>query len=191
MADDFPEELRLRDPLNEVTRKERRFLLGLSLISILVAKTGLMPTKISALGIECTRADQNTILWVMILLVLYTLVAFVIYGIPDFMLWRSSKRLVHKQDFLENETLKELIGTAVQDATKKKCEENKMVTAEWVSELREELSKQFMPIAVAMYNPRSLSRVSWARAVFDFLLPIPIGIYAAYCLWTSFGCYPN
>jgi hypothetical protein len=44
MADELPEALLLRDPLNEGTKKERRFLLGLSLISIVVVKTGLMPT---------------------------------------------------------------------------------------------------------------------------------------------------
>jgi hypothetical protein len=47
-----PEQIRLRDPLAEVTRRERRLLLGASIIGLTVAKTGLVPTKISALGVE-------------------------------------------------------------------------------------------------------------------------------------------
>jgi hypothetical protein len=42
-----PPEVRVRDPLSEVTRKERRILLGTSALGIIVAKVGLVPTKIT------------------------------------------------------------------------------------------------------------------------------------------------
>jgi hypothetical protein len=42
----------LIDPLNEITRKERRNSLIASTLGVLVAKASLVPSKFSALGIE-------------------------------------------------------------------------------------------------------------------------------------------
>ena len=40
------------DALSEITRKERRALLGVSTLCIAITHANLVPTKISALGIE-------------------------------------------------------------------------------------------------------------------------------------------
>jgi hypothetical protein len=45
-----PSEVRIQDPLSDVTRAERKTLLGLSAVGIVIAKSGLVPSKISALG---------------------------------------------------------------------------------------------------------------------------------------------
>lgn len=60
----------LSDPLSEVTRKERKFLLGVSMIGLFVSYSGIVPTKIAALGIELSTTDQKSFL---ILLALVTL----------------------------------------------------------------------------------------------------------------------
>jgi len=44
--------MKIIDPLSEVTRRERRALLGVSALSIAMSITHLIPTKISALGVE-------------------------------------------------------------------------------------------------------------------------------------------
>ena len=54
-----PSEIRLQDPLSDVTRAERKTLLGLSAVGLVIARSGLVPSRISALGIEFDRADQE------------------------------------------------------------------------------------------------------------------------------------
>ncbi|OAI09362.1 hypothetical protein A1359_02260 [Methylomonas lenta] len=86
----------LNDPLNEITRKERRNLLIASTVGLLVAKAGMVPTKFEAFGIELSVPDQEVFVILMLLIVLYFLAAFVIYGISDFLVWRKKY-----QDYLE------------------------------------------------------------------------------------------
>ena len=57
-----PSDIRLRDPLSEVTRNERKILLGASAIVIIIERTGLVPSKIAALEIEFTQTDQRSLL---------------------------------------------------------------------------------------------------------------------------------
>jgi hypothetical protein len=80
-----PAEMRLGDPLAEVTRKERRSLLIASAVAITIVKTGLVPTKISALGVEFSQADKAALLKVLAAVVIYFLVAFVVYAAADIM----------------------------------------------------------------------------------------------------------
>lgn len=75
------------DPLSEVTRKERRLLLGMSTIGIAIVRTGLLPTKISALGIEFGAADQRSLLNILAVITAYFLVAFVVYAASDWVAW--------------------------------------------------------------------------------------------------------
>jgi hypothetical protein len=59
----IPAEFELRNPLHPVTRRERRFLLGLSLISVILVQTGAFPTKVSALGLELSSVDHDIFIW--------------------------------------------------------------------------------------------------------------------------------
>ena len=78
----------LKDPLTEASRKERRTLLSVSLLSIMVVNAGLIPTKIQALGIELTAANQNAFRMILVVVLAYYIVAFAIYGLSDFFVWR-------------------------------------------------------------------------------------------------------
>ena len=78
----------LRDPLSDVTRKERRSLLGASLVAAVVAKTGLVPTKIESLGIDFSTSDQALLLKSGAVVVAYFLTAFTVYGAIDLVAWR-------------------------------------------------------------------------------------------------------
>jgi hypothetical protein len=75
----------LRDPLGEVARKERRSLLGISGIAILVGWTGLIPAKIENFGISFTVPERKALLSVFFWVVGYYLVAFIIYAWSDFL----------------------------------------------------------------------------------------------------------
>lgn len=83
-----PVEILLRDPLTEVTRKERRMLLAACAIAFTIARTGLVPSKISALGVEFTAGDQRSLFSIMALFITYFLGAFLTYAISDFVAWR-------------------------------------------------------------------------------------------------------
>lgn len=76
------------DPLADVTRKERRTLVAASALGIVVAKSGLIPSRISALGIEFGETDQRVLLTALGLVVLYFLFGFLIYGGSDLIAWR-------------------------------------------------------------------------------------------------------
>ena len=63
----------LHDPLSEVTRRERRMLLACTLLGVGVVKTGLVPTKIEALGVEFDKTNQQALLFLLALVVGYFL----------------------------------------------------------------------------------------------------------------------
>ena len=83
-----PSQVRLRDPLSPVTRAERRSLLGVSAVGLVIAKSGLVPTKISALGVDFSNADQHALLSMGSLAVVYFIVAFTVYATSDLVAWR-------------------------------------------------------------------------------------------------------
>ena len=85
----------LQDPLRDVTRKERRALLGVSTVAIAVAKTGLLPTEIVALGVKFSPADRAGLVSVAAFVVLYFMVAFILYAAVDFLAWRWAYHIAH------------------------------------------------------------------------------------------------
>lgn len=90
-------ELQLKEPLSITTRKCRRSLLASSVLGIIVGHTGLLPEKISDLGIRFSNRDQSALLVILSLLILYFLVTFFLYAAHDFTLWRLANRLVSNQ----------------------------------------------------------------------------------------------
>lgn len=76
------------DPFGELSRKERKMLLLMSVIAIAVSKAGLVPTKIVGFGIEFSQIDSPAILWLLVAAVLYFLVTFLAYALPDFLIWQ-------------------------------------------------------------------------------------------------------
>ena len=58
----YPIEIFLSDVVSDQTRRERTALLMLCALAIVIATTGLVPSKISALGIEFSATDQRRLL---------------------------------------------------------------------------------------------------------------------------------
>jgi len=85
-------EVLVRDPLTPVTRKERLYLLAVSLIGIAMVRTGLVPSKIATFGIELNRPNRSSLLFLLALISIYFLAAFVIYAASDFMTRRENLR---------------------------------------------------------------------------------------------------
>lgn len=174
MPEPNPIEHLLREPLSEITRKERRILLGVSAFGIAVAKTGLVPTKISTLGIEFSQAESSTLLKMLAAVVIYFLVAFLIYAVSDFAAWRA------RGHALEEETMKQLVeeageapGPLIATASAKRVDSRLLGE---LRRLREERANFFR---------YSAAPVSILRVAFDFLVPPILGGYAILLLFAG------
>lgn len=82
------EDLIKYDPLSEVTRKERRSLLGVSMLGLALITIPLVPHKIAALGVEFDEINQTTFVNIYSLLLAYYFTAFLIYAVADYIAWR-------------------------------------------------------------------------------------------------------
>lgn len=154
MIDPNPTEF-LVDPLSTISRSERRNLLLASVSGILLAKAGLLPTRISTLGIELSIPDQRTILIISASLVCYFIVAFIVFGISDLMIWRMKyqKFLKDVDQYMNN----------------------------WTIEDQHAHDNSSLPKLSWLYQaakPIALFRVYF----FEYALPIVIAIYAAVLL---------
>lgn len=165
MPDETVGEVRLRDPLSDVTRQERKYLLGISFIAITIVKAGIIPTKVPALGVEFGKTDQQSLLWAVGLITAYFLIAFVVYASSDFLVWRLAFRCAfrkHVQERLETSQKKDPTYSAVKNHEK------------WF------FSRWFNKIILIFSRP-----VSFVRALFEFLFPILIGVYTIILVWTA------
>jgi hypothetical protein len=154
-----PSDIRLRDPLTEVTRKERRLLLGISAIGIVIVKTGLVPSKISALGIDFGEADQQALITCLGAVVVYFFVSFIIYAASDLAAWRVA---FHR---------------SIYDVALKRSQESE-------DELKRRLD--VLKNRDRLFSWLIVSKpTAFLRAVFEFGVPIIIGIYAIVLLLTA------
>jgi hypothetical protein len=151
-----PVEAMLRDPLGEVARKERRSLLGISAIAILVGRTGLVPAKIENFGIAFATPERQALLGVFIAVVGYYTLAFIIYSISDALGW----------------------GYAMyrgREELRKQIEESRNV----MNTLRGQTQPVVAPWRfVGLVTPASL-----LRGAFDFAVPLAVAAYAICSLW--------
>jgi hypothetical protein len=165
MEERKPSEVRVSDPLSKVTRTERRSLLGISMIGITLVKTGLVPSKIAALGIEFTQTDQTSLLWIIALVTCYFLIAFTIYAASDFVTWRIA--------FLSSmKTIRSNIKAWKEEADLK--DEHLEAAVIYSKNAKPKSSDR---IIFQLSGPLSIM-----RALFEFLLPIMVGLYAIYIL---------
>lgn len=171
MSDKEPPEILLQDPVSEATRNERRSLLGISTVAIAIVKTGLVPSKISALGIEFSEADKSTLLWILTAVVLYFLLAFLIYGLSDFLAWRLAYRSAFQKEFQKKAKLFEMF-------------EQRKDSSEFMEELTKKVQQMLErnKILPAAFSISLAKPTSVIRAVFEFAFPITLGLYAIWAL---------
>ena len=163
MPEQMNRDILLGDPLAEVTRKERRMLLGVSVLGIALVKTGLVPTKISALGVEFDKTNQQALLTILAIVALYFLVAFVIYAGADFLAWRRALVAYRVERMREHARLQ------------------RELTPDHLKQEEALLWEQSRgSVLFGLGGP-----VSLLRASFEFLVPIAFGIYAILLLWLS------
>jgi hypothetical protein len=167
MSNSMPSSIRVKDPLSDVTRKERRTLLGACVIAYTIVKTGLVPSKIAAFGIDFTPTDQKSILSILSLIIFYFLIAFVIYSISDFTAWRL--------DFYN------CILERIKD--RKTREQDKRIGNKLsLSDIDNYVYNQMERYRGFRYLGITSRLISFFRAIFDLILPIIIGIYTIHTI---------
>src|SRR5215813_9620542 len=81
----------LADFLSDVTRSERRVLLGVCAIGLAIAWIGLTPSGISVLGIEFHATNQRTILNLVSVIIAYFFFEFLIHATKEYLAWGTKK----------------------------------------------------------------------------------------------------
>jgi hypothetical protein len=79
-----------QNPWGEPTQKLRSQLLVVSLIGIVMAAAGIVPSEVSALGLKVTDVNQKALLIVLAVVTVYLILAFAFYAYSDLMgaFWR-------------------------------------------------------------------------------------------------------
>jgi hypothetical protein len=166
MSTASPAEIRLRDPLSETTRAERRNLLAISAIGIIIVKTGLVPSKISALGIDFSFTDQLLLFRALSAITGYFLVAFVVYAASDLAAWTHAI-VSATRERMRAQQLEELESDMRQRDIRRAVEH--------------ELASR-MGRAYSIFRFSVMSRI---RALFDFLVPVVIGLWSVLATLTA------
>ncbi len=147
----------LVDPLSEVTRKERRMLLGLSMLGVFFAKTGIVPNKVSALGIELAATEQSSFFYVLAAMLVYFIFAFILYAFSDFIVW---KKAVIELDVSEYK--------------------NHVIERENEYRPKDPIAEEVSSSRLMLYRKNRVwlsakKPVSMIRSFFEFILPIIVG----------------
>jgi hypothetical protein len=195
-------EVLVRDPLSAVTRKERLYLLAVSMIGIAMVRTGLVPSKIATFGIELDKPNRSALLFLLALVTIYFLGAFSIYAASDYMTRREVLRAASKREALDDRfRMVALVLNATEGWIRKLYSEDPgelQQTAvdviegrKGIHELQEEIGDP-EPMAFRFrineetigesYGYRRSLWVGLTRVLFEFLLPIVVGLYAIYSL---------
>ncbi len=164
---------RLGDPLSEVTRKERLYLLAASTVGITIISTGLVPTEIRTLGITFAQADQDSLLFMLALVVAYFLVAFIIYAASDFLAWRRRLRAATLEDVVQQEIQQAMGGVWDEEAPFDQRERQIRF------EVQRRVENRFRERAL-LYHFTGF--VSLLRGLFEFGLPVIYGIMAVWII---------
>lgn len=160
------------DPLTETTRRERRALLGLSILGLALAKVPLVPEKFAMLGIEFAKLNQATFIGLYALVVGYFLVAFCVYALTDYIAWKRQGHITYTE-YITQQKDRERSATVNLDEV---LNDNKTPN---VNDRKRGVG--FFGEGNPVYRGFAAYRVAEAaasvRAAFEFLLPIGFALY--------------
>jgi hypothetical protein len=164
------------DPLSEVTRRERKALLGVSMLGLALVKVPLVPSKLAAFGIEFSDLNRQNFAFMYSLVVGYFLIAFLVYAFSDFVAWRRSEVIRY---------------SAYLQAQRK---DPPLVPSDLRNPLVGESGHPLRP-QVPGPSPAYRGFASWGsaviasrlRAIFEFALPVAFALYALRVLLSYTG----
>jgi hypothetical protein len=147
----------LQEWLSERARRERHALVLASAIGLTVSVTGLLPTKISALGIEFSIGDQAAMLKVLASIVAYLLTAFGVHAFADYTVWRTAYQSA-------------LLISRRKEIQEEKSDEEHMRTVNPAK------NKRLLAASAATPLPRNRKWASRARDGFDVWVPVVLAV---------------
>ena len=80
------------DPLSEVTRSDRRWLLLVNIILAAMAYGGIVPSEIEAFGLKTAQINRGVIFVIVWVVGFYLAVSFTLYVATDFKTWEMRMR---------------------------------------------------------------------------------------------------
>ena len=146
----------IKDPLSDVTRRERKAFLGLSVLAIAVIKANLIPSELSAFGVKIDNVRRDWLITLLTAVVFYFLMVFIAYALSDFLGWRIA--------FWEGVRARAIEREKIDKEAAEGSDEDSSAVAE-CNKHRRALSAKAIP-------------TSAIRAFLDFALPVFIGIAA-------------
>ena len=179
-----PLDTSLADPLSELTRKERRHLLSISLAAILIAKAGLVPTEISALGIKLTPANKSAFLILITAVTMYYLIAFLVYAGRDLIVWghaATGAAFDSAIEYLSEDSKQE------RHQIETRIEEDEEYRKTYVAETEElhrmvRLLRGWIPFRRTQIYSQI---IVWAVLVFEFIVPVAVACYAIVAIFRA------
>ena len=148
-------EVLTKDPLSDLARKKRQFLLGISILGILIVWAGLVPRELPFFGLKLSSEDQEGLRWLVLVINVYYLVVFCIYCIIDLF------KLVHEY-FSVEDTVNDRAGQNVTN------ERSRIGTVE--------IGGREFSILRVIWNVHSL------RILIESLLPVLLGLFSVISL---------
>ncbi len=174
-------EVFLKDPLAGTTRRMRSSLLGSCVLGVVIAKTGLVPSKIADLGIEFTADHRASLILIALFAVIYFLVAFLVYALSDFSRWQLGVRssLLRKAAIDNRALMFEGLGA---DAANPMPDVQDIGLRQAAAQAR--LDKHMQETMAKYMRPywQIAKPLGWIRALLEFFFPVLIGVYTTYLL---------
>lgn len=166
-------------PLGEQSRAHHRNLLLAGSLAIVIAQLNLVPTRISALGVDLHSGDRHGIRIALLIAMIYFVVAFTTSALADAVAWRErhSEASAAQHDNLE--TLAELQEERNAASQQLLGDPARVTTA---SETYERLDRRFLAATRRRTLYALLVPVDLLRGVVDFAIPLGVGIAAIICL---------
>jgi hypothetical protein len=171
-------------PLSDQSRAQHRNLLLAGAVGILIAQLSLVPTRISALGVDLEASDRHGIRIALMVAIAYFLVTFVASAIADAAAWRErhvearARELSNLANIAKfNEYIDEILPQLQSDPGR--------TTQTW--ERFAEFQDQLLDGQRRKTLYRLLVPVDLMRAFIDFVVPVGAGLAAIICLAWGLG----
>jgi hypothetical protein len=162
----------LTNLLSDETRRRQRNLEIIAVAALLVVLLDLIPTRVSALGVELDKPDQRGVLWALLIFVCGFLVFFVIFALSD--LARAREGMGQIQE--------EIDALALQPGERTVWIEG-LVEGHRKPEhsLVQDVHSQVTSLVVEVVRIRNLELIKvfgWLRLLVEFIVPLGLAIAA-------------
>ncbi|MHC6648204.1 hypothetical protein ACYTPF_16650 [Alteromonas sp. HB246098] len=150
---------RLREPFNETTRKSQRNLLISSILGIIASRVGLIPTKITAFGVDFSLSNIESLIALLSAIILYFLFAFIVYSASEYQALHvlSAAQNIERLDSIAN---------------------NKVEYNDELLELKNELNEKFRK------SYQATIPVYASRLILELIAPVIVALFSLFSLYS-------